>query len=277
MPHRFRRSLSLSDAGAAVARPQRDTRSNQPEVEVAEQERHLRERYRRHAEDYDQAYASYSAQTLHAAERAILSALAERTLRGESSEPRILDLACGTGLLSERLLAIDQAIHVVGVDLSDEMLARARERILHTPTREPARERTGEPTRQPVRPVDSSRVSFLSGRAEAIPLASASVHAVVIANAFHLVREPNAALAECRRVLAPGGALVIVDWCNDFLSMRLLALGLRMTQRLERRVIGLAAMERLLAASGFAVREASHFRARPAWGMMVVRASVPSA
>jgi ubiquinone/menaquinone biosynthesis C-methylase UbiE len=261
LPHRFRRSLSLSDAGAAIARPQRGSRSAQPDAEIAEQERHLRERYRRHAEDYDRAYANYSAQTLHAAEQAVLAALAERTARSESSEPRILDLACGTGLLSERLLAIDPAIHVVGVDLSDDMLAKARTRILHTPGRA----------------VHSSRVSFLSGRAESIPLAAASVHAVVIANAFHLVREPEAALAECRRVLAPGGALVIVDWCSDFLAMRLLALGLRLTQRLERRVVGLSALAQSLERSGFSVRSASRFRARPAWGMMVVRASLPVA
>jgi SAM-dependent methyltransferase len=52
-------------------------------------------------------------------------------------------------------------------------------------------------------------VTVLAGTAEAIPLPDASLDAVVCAQAFHWFATP-AAVAEIRRVLKPGGELVMV-------------------------------------------------------------------
>ena len=41
---------------------------------------------------------------------------------------RVVDLGCGTGALTERLATRFPGAHVVGVDRSEAMLARARER-----------------------------------------------------------------------------------------------------------------------------------------------------
>jgi ubiquinone/menaquinone biosynthesis C-methylase UbiE len=51
--------------------------------------------------------------------------------------------------------------------------------------------------------------ALLAGRAEALPLASASVDAVTVAQAFHWFQVPQAS-AELRRVLRPGGRLALV-------------------------------------------------------------------
>ena len=87
----------------------------------------------------------------------------------------VLDLAAGTGKLTERLL--DLGVEVVAVEPLDEMRA-----LVPAPAQ------------------------ALPGTAEEIPLPDASVDAVVVGQAFHWF-DPPRALAEIARVLRPGGAL----------------------------------------------------------------------
>ena len=87
----------------------------------------------------------------------------------------VLDLAAGTGKLTERLL--EAGVEVVAVEPLDEMRALV-----------PAAARA------------------MPGTAEQIPLPDASVDAVVVGQAFHWF-DPSRALAEIARVLRPGGAL----------------------------------------------------------------------
>ncbi len=203
----------------------------------------LRERYRQWAPSYDGAFASYSERTLQEAVEAL----------GTPLPRHILDLGCGTGLLVQRLTRSDPAVHVTGVDFSEDMLQKSRSHLS-----------------------EQGCVRFIHGRADQIPAASRSFDAVVVANAFHLIRHGPAALSECRRVLRPGGSLVIVDWCRDFVPMRLFAWGLLLTQRLRRRIISMDAQQRMLANAGFRVTDARRFRARPVWGLMRVTARLES-
>lgn len=104
----------------------------------------------------------------------------------------VLDLAAGTGKLTERLLELGLDVHAV------EPLAEMRAVI------PPA-----------ARAVD--------GTAEAIPLPDASVDAVTVGQAYHWFDGP-AALAEMRRVLRPGGTIGLfwnllddsVPWVAEF-------------------------------------------------------------
>ncbi|MEH3033535.1 MAG: methyltransferase domain-containing protein [Aeromicrobium erythreum] len=97
---------------------------------------------------------------------------------------RVLDVGCGTGILTHRIREELDPEVLVGVDPSAGMLARAQER-------------------------DPS-IDFREGRAEQLPLDDASVDAVTSTEAFHFFDQP-AALAEFSRVLAPGGTLVVVS------------------------------------------------------------------
>jgi ubiquinone/menaquinone biosynthesis C-methylase UbiE len=102
-------------------------------------------------------------------------------LRAHGSR-KIADIACGTGILSDR---IERELHpdeIYGVDMSDGMLSQARAR--------------------------SDRVHWLRGPAEQLPFADGALDAVVTTSAFHFFNQP-AALREFHRVLAPGGLVAV--------------------------------------------------------------------
>ena len=92
----------------------------------------------------------------------------------------ILDLGCGTGRFSEALAARFEA-QVLAIDPSKKMLEQAR-------------------TKQ----VDS-RVCYMLGSGESIPLNSNSVDLIYMSMIFHHFRDPQLAARECRRVLREGG------------------------------------------------------------------------
>lgn len=102
---------------------------------------------------------------------------------------RFADLGCGTGTMSESLLGI--ADELILVDQSEAMLTEARARFR-------ARERGTE-------------TSFLEGSLGELPLEDASVDGVLCGMVLHHLPTLDRALAEMRRVLAPGGRAVVVE------------------------------------------------------------------
>jgi len=95
---------------------------------------------------------------------------------------KIADIACGTGILSDR---IERELHpdeIYGVDMSDGMLSQARAR--------------------------SDRVRWMRAPAEQLPFDDGALDAVVTTSAFHFFDQP-AALREFHRVLVSGGLVVV--------------------------------------------------------------------
>lgn len=100
---------------------------------------------------------------------------------------RVLDLGFGGGRLARALLAA--GAKVIGVDRSAEMVARAR-------ARHAAALRAGQ-------------AIFLEGEAARLPLAGAAVDKAACANVLYFVPALPPVVAELRRVLVPGGRLVL--------------------------------------------------------------------
>jgi SAM-dependent methyltransferase len=100
----------------------------------------------------------------------------------------LADIGCGTGSLTRELARF--AKKVIGVDLSPEMLRRAK--LL---TKE------GE----------ISNVEFRRGNAERLPLARQSVDAAFCVMVLHFLEHPERAVRELRRVTRPGGSIVLLD------------------------------------------------------------------
>lgn len=111
-------------------------------------------------------------------------------LAGISAGSRVLDVGTGPGIvaLAAASLVGDRG-HVIGVDLSEGMLATAREKA----SRHPA----------------AANVEFRQMDAEHLLFADASFDVVVSLFALHHFPNPSAALAEMYRVLRPGGVVCI--------------------------------------------------------------------
>ena len=98
-----------------------------------------------------------------------------------SRDMNVLELACGTGQLSVPLSPYVRLWEAT--DYSPNMIAEAKKRVT------------------------SSRLHFSVQDAAALPYAPETFDAVVIANALHILQEPDKVMAEIRRVLKPGGWL----------------------------------------------------------------------
>ena len=110
-------------------------------------------------------------------------------LAGARTPPRVLDLCCGSGDLSF-LAERGGAATVLGVDFTLPMLVVARRR----------------------RAERASRCRFAQADALALPFPEASFDAVTIGYGLRNVADIPAALREIRRVLAPGGRVVVLDF-----------------------------------------------------------------
>jgi demethylmenaquinone methyltransferase/2-methoxy-6-polyprenyl-1,4-benzoquinol methylase len=112
---------------------------------------------------------------------------------------RLLDVAGGTGDIALRVIArlgIERVGETVVCDLTPEMLEVGRDRAINQ----------GILSGHPGSP------HWLCGNAEALPLADRSVEAYTIAFGLRNVTRIDAALAEARRVLRPGGRFLCLEF-----------------------------------------------------------------
>jgi ubiquinone/menaquinone biosynthesis C-methylase UbiE len=98
----------------------------------------------------------------------------------------VVDVGCGAGRAVAELA--DQGVQVMGIDVSDQMVALARQRWPD-----------GE---------------FRTGDAYALPLEDRQAAGYRADKVIHALADPGRALAEARRVLASGGRIVVCgqDW-----------------------------------------------------------------
>jgi ubiquinone/menaquinone biosynthesis C-methylase UbiE len=152
-------------------------------------------------------------------------------LRDQSA--RVVDIACGTGILADR---IERELHpadVYGIDMSEGMLNQARSR--------------------------STKVQWLRGPAEQLPFDDASLDAVVTTSAFHFFDQP-AALREFHRVLAPGGLAAV----STLSARQSMFQGLTTSNWTPAHNPSAAEMRRLFEGAGFSIDE-QHRVQRPLW------------
>jgi SAM-dependent methyltransferase len=107
------------------------------------------------------------------------------------SGERVLDLGSGAG--TDSLVAaqmVGGSGHVTGIDMTPEMLARARVSAAE---------------------MGAANVEFVEGEAERLPFPDESFDVVISNGVIDLVPDKDAVFAEIFRVLAPGGRIQLAD------------------------------------------------------------------
>jgi ubiquinone/menaquinone biosynthesis C-methylase UbiE len=101
---------------------------------------------------------------------------------------RVLEVGFGGGGLLAALLTTEAAA-VIGVDISEEMVARARRRFQ--------------------RQLRTGRLDLVRAPAEQLPLTAGAVDAAVSVASLYFWADPAGAMREVARVMRPGGRLVL--------------------------------------------------------------------
>jgi ubiquinone/menaquinone biosynthesis methyltransferase len=119
------------------------------------------------------------------------------TLAAGRPGERALDLCCGTGDIAFELAR--RGVSVCGLDFSEPMLAVANQR-LHTRKECPGHDPRG------------SVVRFLRGDAQNVPFPDAGFDLVTISYGLRNLADWEAGLREMRRVVRPGGRVLVLDF-----------------------------------------------------------------
>ena len=135
--------------------------------------------------------------SLHAPDKDVEAAIV-RLLASMPME-NMLDAGTGTGRMLE--LLAPQAKRAVGIDVSTEMLAIARDRLMQNGL-----------TQCQVRLGDTYRLPFPDGGA------LTGFDAVLFHQVLHYLDDPGAAVAEAARVMRSGGRLLIADFASHDLE-----------------------------------------------------------
>jgi SAM-dependent methyltransferase len=167
----------------------------------------------------------------------------------------VLDLGCGTGTLLHALVARQPEARFTGIDPDPQVLAIARRRL-----------QSSTPT-----------VELVEGYAQDLPFPDEAFDLVISTLIFHHLPDPVklAALAEVRRVLAPHGRFLLVDFgAPPTRTARvLLTIGSLLDGRDNMRANLAGELPDMVTAAGFEVAEVSrphrgvrHLLARPQVG-----------
>ena len=146
-----------------------------------EREKSARAYFQSHAGEWDRIRA------LHLAEAHVEAVISEAL--GAGPFDLFLDLGTGTGRMLE--LFRERYRRGLGIDLSPAMLAYARAKL---------------------EGIGAGRAHVRQGDIYDLPLADQTVSAAVMHQVLHFLSDPQRAIREAARVLAPGGRLLIVDF-----------------------------------------------------------------
>ncbi|MPZ19453.1 MAG: methyltransferase domain-containing protein [Luteitalea sp.] len=113
---------------------------------------------------------------------------------------RVLDVACGTGVVA--VTAARLGAHVTGLDLTPELLERARENAR----------------------LASVEIEWRQGDVEELPFDDATFDIVLSQFGHIFAPRPDVAVSELLRVLKPGGTIAFATWPPELYIGRLIAL-----------------------------------------------------
>jgi ubiquinone/menaquinone biosynthesis C-methylase UbiE len=142
----------------------------------------------------------------------------------------LLDVGCGTGIILSRL---NEKSKLYGIDLSSEMIGRARESL-------------------------KGKAVLTIGDAEALPWPEETFDAVCCTFSFHHYPNPEKVLSEMNRVLKKGGRLVLADPWMPFPLQPITNFFCRYSKNGDHHLYSKQEMRQLLINNAFDLRDFKH-------------------
>ena len=150
----------------------------------------------RHARCYNSRWRTYTRKTLAEVQATIDFPALRRVPERLGRRPRVLDVACGTGVLLKWLLEQVPDMEAYGVDASPDMLEQAGAALKDQPH------------------VHLAQAEVGAGETAGLPYAPETFDLITFTNALHDLPEPVATLRGLKRLLAPEGQLVMEDFAR---------------------------------------------------------------
>ena len=107
----------------------------------------------------------------------------------------VLDIGCGTGTLAGLVGTSPLPARVVGLDYSQAMCTQA--------------------ARKAAQAEMSAVARFVTGDSEHLPFADGAFDIITCSNSFHHYPDQQGVVNEMRRLLSPGGRLILIDGFRD--------------------------------------------------------------
>jgi ubiquinone/menaquinone biosynthesis C-methylase UbiE len=145
------------------------------------------------AKTYNQHWKGFSVKTQATTRSVIDFTQLEKICHTREYPPRILDAACGTGLLLQQFAQRIPCAELYGVDASEGMLAQARLSQVQ---------------------VQFVQASLHAEKAAGLPYEAGSFDLITCTNALHNVEDPQGVLHGLAELLAPQGQFVIEDFAR---------------------------------------------------------------
>ena len=146
------------------------------------------------ASQYNTRWQRFNTRTLSETLAMIDTKALHRIQEQQERLPRVLDVACGTGLLLKQILAQVPDLEVYGLDASADMLTQAQAAL------------QGQPN------VHLERMQIGRDKAFNLPYEHEHFDLITCTNALHDMLEAVTLLARLGKLLAPGGQLVVEDF-----------------------------------------------------------------
>ena len=115
-----------------------------------------------------------------------------KKIRKAIQNKKVLELACGTGLISNHVAEVSKAY--IATDFAENMLIQAQKKKT------------------------SDNLHYMKADASALPFENKSFDVVIISNALHVIPNPEKVLSEIARVLKTGGILIAPNFIHENLN-----------------------------------------------------------
>ena len=125
----------------------------------------------------------------------VLRRIAIAELKRYRPEGVLADVGCGPGYLIANLVSSFPHLSIIGVDIADEMLTKAKENLALSGV--------------------NREINFRQGDIRELPFQAGSIDFVVSTLSLHHWSKPDKAIEEIYRVLKPGGQFLIFDVRRD--------------------------------------------------------------